>query len=81
MSQGFWPNTFKNAAYLINHSPTTTLDNKMPYEAWMGKQLNIKHLRTFSEVGMYMCTRNTKDMDQEIPLVLAARVHSAIEEL
>jgi hypothetical protein len=44
MSQGFWPYVVENAAYLINHSPTTMLNDKMPYEAWMGKQLNIKNL-------------------------------------
>jgi hypothetical protein len=49
MSQGFWPYAVQNATYLINRSPTTTLNNKTPYEAWTGKRPNIKHLRTFGE--------------------------------
>lgn len=51
MSQGFWPYAVKNAVYLINRSPTTTLKNKTPFEAWTGKRPNIKHLRTFGETG------------------------------
>jgi hypothetical protein len=51
MSQGFWPYMVENAAYLINHSLTTTLNNKMPYKAWMGKRLNIKNLQTFGKIG------------------------------
>ena len=51
MSQGFWPYVVENAIYLINHSLTTTLKNKTPFEAWTGKRPNIKHLRTFGETG------------------------------
>ena len=51
MSQGFWPYAVNNAVYLINCSPTSTLKDKTPFEAWTGKHPNIKHLRTFSEVG------------------------------
>src|SRR5258706_15087810 len=51
MSQGFWLYAVENAVYLINRSPTTTLKNKTPFEAWTGKRPNIKHLRTFGEMG------------------------------
>ena len=51
MSQGFWPYAVENATYLINRSPTTTLDNMTPFEAWTGKRPNIKHIRTFGETG------------------------------
>ena len=51
MSQGFWPYAVENAVYLINRSPTTTLKDKTPFEAWTGKRPNIKHLRTFGETG------------------------------
>ena len=51
MSQGFWPYAVENATYLINHSPTTTLDNMTPFEAWTGKHPNIKHIHTFGEIG------------------------------
>ena len=51
MSQGFWLYAVENAVYLINRCLTTALDNKMPYEAWTGEWLNIKHLCTFGETG------------------------------
>ena len=51
MSQGFWPYAVETAVHLINQSPTTTLDNETPFEAWTGKRPNIKHLRTFGEMG------------------------------
>jgi len=51
MSEGFWPYAVETAIYLINHSPTTTLDSKTPFKAWTGKHPNIKHLHTFGEMG------------------------------
>ena len=37
MSEGFWPHAVETAVYLINSSPTTTLKDKTPLEAWTGK--------------------------------------------
>ena len=51
MSVGFWPHAVETAAYLVNRSPTTTLHNKTPFEAWTGERPNIKRLRTFGELG------------------------------
>src|SRR5258706_5891574 len=51
MSEGFWPYAVETVVYLINHSPTTTLRDKTPFEAWTGKRPDIRHLRTFGEVG------------------------------
>lgn len=51
MSEGFWVYAVKTAVYLINCSLTTTLKDKTPFEAWTGKQPNIKHLCTFGETG------------------------------
>jgi len=51
MSEGFWPYAVNTAIYLINHSPTTTLENKTPFKVWMGKHPNIRHLHMFGEMG------------------------------
>ena len=51
MSQGFWLYAVENVVYLINCSPTTTLKDKTPFEAWTGNCLSIKHLHTFDEMG------------------------------
>ena len=72
MSQGFWPYAVDTAVYLINRSPTTTLDNETPFEAWMGKHPNIKHLRTFGETG-YIHTVSKKTVPQKVKFHLSAK--------
>ena len=51
MPVGFWLHAIKTTIYLVNHSPTSTLHDKTPFEAWTGEKPNIKHLRTFGELG------------------------------
>lgn len=34
----FWAKAVATACYLLNRSPTTTLVDKMPMEAWSGKK-------------------------------------------
>ena len=51
MLEGFWPHAVETAVYLINCSLTATLHDKTPIEAWTGERPNIKHLRTFREIG------------------------------
>ena len=43
----FWAEALSTAAYLINRSPTKTLDGKTPFQAWYGKKPNVNHLRVF----------------------------------
>ena len=50
MSEGFWPHTVETAVYFINHSPTTTLKDKTLFEAWAGKQPDIRQLCIFGEI-------------------------------
>ena len=40
----FWAEALSTAAYLINRSPTKTLDGKTPFQAWYGKKPNVNHL-------------------------------------
>jgi len=51
MLEGFWPYAVETTVYLINRSPTNTLHDKTPLEAWTGKRPDIRHLRTFGEIG------------------------------
>ena len=43
----FWVEALSTAAYLINRSPTKTLSDMTPLQAWFGKKPNVKHLRVF----------------------------------
>ena len=47
LPHSFWAEALSTAAYLINRSPTKTLSDKTPFEAWYGKKPNVNHLRVF----------------------------------
>ena len=43
----FWAEALSTAGYLINRSPTKSLSDKTPFEAWHRKKPNVKHFRVF----------------------------------
>ncbi|KAA0041875.1 Retrovirus-related Pol polyprotein from transposon TNT 1-94 [Cucumis melo var. makuwa] len=43
----FWGEATQTACYLINMSPSTTLNLKTPQEVWTGKASSLEHLRVF----------------------------------
>jgi transposase InsO family protein len=43
----FWAFALITAVYLRNRSPTSSLDNQTPIEAWTGRQPSLGHLRVF----------------------------------
>ena len=43
----FWAEALSTAVYLHNRSPTTSLKDKTPYEAWFGHKPDVNHLRVF----------------------------------
>jgi hypothetical protein len=47
LSNIFWAEAVACSFYLLNRSPTTSLQMKVPQEAWSGTKLNVAHLRTF----------------------------------
>jgi hypothetical protein len=47
------------AVYLLNRSPTRSVEGMMPYEAWHGKKPSVAHLCTF---GCVVHVNNTKPM-------------------
>ena len=47
LPQTFWALAVDVAAYCRNRSPTTSLDNRTPYEAWHDKRPAVSHMRIF----------------------------------
>ena len=47
LEQIFWAKAIATACYLINKSPTSTLVDKTPMEAWTGHKPSLRHLRVF----------------------------------
>lgn len=43
----FWGDVVKTAVYLLNRSPTRSVDEQTPYEAWHKKKPAVHHLCTF----------------------------------
>jgi hypothetical protein len=39
------------AVYLLNHSPTKSLNGKTPFKAWFGRKPGVRHLRMFGCVA------------------------------
>ena len=50
----FWGEAVATAVYILNRSPTKSLQNKTPFEAWHGKKPCVRHFRTFG------CTAHVK---------------------
>lgn len=53
MSRCFWAEALNIVCYLINKSPTTTIDFKTPFEVWYGKTSNYTCLRVFDCPSCY----------------------------
>ena len=47
MSNYFWAEAITCAVYLINTSPTRSVPNTTPIEAWSGFKPNVQHLKVF----------------------------------
>ncbi|XP_066341937.1 uncharacterized protein [Miscanthus floridulus] len=65
----FWGEAVKTVVYILNRSPTKSLNQKTPFEAWFGRKPSVRHLRTFGCVAY--AKRNgpgvTKLADRSIP--------------
>lgn len=51
MPAHLWGETVATAVYLLNQSPTKSLDGVTPYEAWHGRSPAVEHLRVFGCIG------------------------------
>ena len=47
----YWVEGVAIAIYLLNRSPTKTVLNQTPYEAWSGKKPQVSHLKVFGSVA------------------------------
>jgi transposase InsO family protein len=68
----FWGEAMSTAVFLLNRSPTKSLDNQTPYEAWYGQWPAVHFLRTFGCVGHVKITKPglKKLDDRSAPMVL-----------
>ena len=48
------------AVYLLNISPTSTVLNQTPYEAWMGKKPRVSHLKVLGCIAFALVNFRSK---------------------
>lgn len=53
----FWGEAVQTAVYLLNRTPTKSVEGMTPFEAWYGKKPAVHHLKVF---GYIVYVRNTK---------------------
>lgn len=51
MPKEFWAEAVCCAVYLSNRSPTVSVRDQTPQEAWNGKKPSVKHLRVFGSIA------------------------------
>ncbi|WVZ84662.1 hypothetical protein U9M48_031667 [Paspalum notatum var. saurae] len=71
MPAAFWGEAVSTAVYILNRSPTKSLEDKTPFEAWHGRKPDVAHLRTFGCIGHVKVTRPNlaKLEDRSKPMV------------
>ena len=50
----FWAEAASTAVYLHNRSPTSSLQNKTPYECWYNEKPDVSNLRVFGCIAYYL---------------------------
>jgi hypothetical protein len=64
LSRWLWGEVVAMAVYLLNRSPSRSVEGKTPFETWYEKQSGVQHLRTFRfVVHMKDTTPNLKKLD------------------
>ena len=73
----FWGEAVTTAFFLLNRSPTKSLDGQTPFEAWHGRKPNVHFLRTF---GCFVHVKGTRPGlkkldDRSRPMIFAGYEH------
>jgi hypothetical protein len=52
---------------MVNRSPSSSLDDKTPYEVWTGKKPSLSHLRVFDfDAYVYVPKENRSKIDKKV---------------
>jgi hypothetical protein len=54
------------ACFLVNRSPSSMLDEKIPHEVWTGKKPSLKHFRVFGfDAYVHVPKENRSKLDNK----------------
>ena len=66
LENNFLEEAVSTTCYLINRSPTTSLDGGIPKEVWIGKKVNYSHLKFFGcEAFVHIPKENRTKLDDK----------------
>jgi hypothetical protein len=67
LGQEFWAEAVGTACYLINISPSSTLGDKTPQEAWTGNEPSLTHLKVFGcDAYVHVPKENKSKLDKKV---------------
>ena len=66
LPQFLWEQAVANAVYVCNCAFTTSLRNKIPYETWFKRRLNISHLQEFG-APVWILLQGQKEPPKMLP--------------
>jgi transposase InsO family protein len=67
LGQEFWAEAVGTTCYLVNRSPSSTLDDKTPHEVWSGKKPSLQHLRVFGcDAYVHVPKKNRSKLDKKV---------------
>jgi hypothetical protein len=62
-----WAEAVGTTCYLVNRSPSSTLDDKTPHEVWTGKKPSLEHLRVFGcDAYVHVPKENRSKLDNKV---------------
>lgn len=60
-----WAEVVHTAVYILNRSPTKSVRNKTPFEAWSGRKPTVGHLKVFGSIAYALNQSPNKDKFDE----------------
>ena len=70
LGQEYWAKAAGTTCYLVNRSPSSTVDDKTPPEVWSGKKPSLQHLKVFGCDGyVHVLKENRCKMDKRLKSV------------
>lgn len=65
LPKNVWAEAVNTAVYIINRSPASAVQFKIPEEIWCGKEVSVRHLRVFgSKCVIHIPKQSRKKLDQ-----------------
>jgi hypothetical protein len=66
LGQEFWAEAVDTTCYLVNRSPSSTLDDKNPHEVWTSNKPSLTHLRVFGcDACVHIPKENMSKLDKK----------------